>query len=144
LLQLLERIVGLILGFLVLMDIFLLVLHARADIGSISRWISLPIWRRFVALSRPLGKAKGRFLSFTGPVILVTVLASWFFLLTLAAALIIHPSLGTGIKNVHGETQTTFDRMKPAVSPTHFNGGDKAGFLNRLQPKFTARRTAQV
>lgn len=108
-LQLIERILGILLAFLVLMDVFLLVLHARADTGSLSRWISLPLWRGFVGLSHSMGQAKGRFLSYAGPVILLAILASWFLLLTLAAALIIHPSLGSGIKNVHGETLTTFD-----------------------------------
>jgi hypothetical protein len=48
------------------------------------------------------------FLSFSGPVILVTVLLSWSLLLALAAALIIHPNLGTGIQATQGETPTDF------------------------------------
>jgi hypothetical protein len=36
------------------------------------------------------------------------------------------------------------DRMKPAASPSVFNGGDKAGFSNWLQSNFTALRTAHV
>ncbi len=109
-LPVIERILGLILGLLVLLDIFLIVLHVRADTGSISRWISMPIWRGFIGMSRSMKPdTRGRFLSYTGPIILVIVLASWFLLLTLATALIIHPALGNGIKNVHGETPTTFD-----------------------------------
>jgi predicted nucleotidyltransferase len=37
-----------------------------------------------------------------------------------------------------------FDRMKPAASPSVFNGGDKAGFSNWLQSNFTALRMAHV
>ena len=121
--QLIEKILGLILGFLVLLDVFLLVLHARADSGIISRLISLPLWRGFVGISHSLGPRKGSFLSFSGPVILLTILASWFLLLTLAAALIIHPDLGTGIKNLHGETPTTFDTAL-------YNAGHSLDFIS--------------
>ena len=107
-LQSLEPILGVILGILVLLDIFLLVLHARADTGTISRLISYPVWRGFVGMSHLFGKRKGSFLSFTGPIILVLIIASWFLLLTLAVALIIHPSLGTQIRATEGETPTDF------------------------------------
>jgi hypothetical protein len=108
LLQLLEQLLGILLGIAVLVDIFLLVLHARADMGGVSRMISQPAWRGMVAFSRLLGRAKGPFLSFAGPMILVLVLGSWFLLLTLAAALIIHPNLGTAVRASHGETPTDF------------------------------------
>ena len=105
---LLEQILGLLLGIAVLLDIFLIVLHARADTGIVSRWISMPTWRGLVAMSRSMGPRKGPFLSYAGPIILVLVIATWFVLLTLASALIIHPALGTGIKALAGETPTDF------------------------------------
>jgi len=108
LLQILEPILGVTLGVLVLLDIFLLVLHARADTGTISRLISYPVWRGFVRVSHALGQKKGPFLSFTGPSIILLVIAAWFLLLTLAVALIIHPNLGTGIRATQGETPTDF------------------------------------
>jgi hypothetical protein len=108
LLQTIEPVVGVVLGLAILLDIFLLVLHARADTGFISRFVSYPVWQGFIGLSHSLGRWKGSFLSFAGPVILTLVLASWFLLLTLAAALIIHPNLGTGIHATHGETPTDF------------------------------------
>ena len=123
-----EKILGLILGFLVLLDVFLLVLHARADMGSISRWIAMPLWRGSVGLSRSMGARKGPFLSFAGPVILVVILLSWFLLLTLAAALIIHSDLGTGIRNLHGETPTSFDSaLYNAGHSLDFIGGSEFG-----------------
>jgi hypothetical protein len=108
LLQTVEPILGAILGIVVLLDIFLIVLHARADTGLISRFVSYPIWQAFIIFSRSLGRWKGSFLSFAGPIILVIILATWFLLLTLAAALIIHPNLGTAIRATHGETPTDF------------------------------------
>ena len=106
--KVIEPILGVILGIVVLLDIFLLVLHARADTGTVSRLISYPVWRGFIGTSQLLGRWKGFFLSFAGPTILVVVIASWFLLLALASALIIHPNLGTGIRAAQGETPTDF------------------------------------
>lgn len=105
---LLEQSLGFILGFLVLSDIFLLVLHSRADTGTISRLVSLPVWRGFVRVSRSLGENKGPFLAFAGPTILVIIIGTWLLLLTLAAALVIHPNLGSAVRAAQGETPTDF------------------------------------
>jgi hypothetical protein len=78
------------------------------DTGIISRFISKPVWKGFIGLSQALGRWKGSFLSFAGPIILVLIIASWLLLLTLAAALIIHPNLGTAIRSTHEETPTDF------------------------------------
>lgn len=107
-LKILEQLAGVILGILVLTDIFLIVPHARADSGLTSRLVSYPVWRFFVWLSKPLGRWRGPFLSYSGPLILVMVLGTWFLLLSLAAALVIHPNLGTAIRASHGETPTDF------------------------------------
>src|SRR5215211_4666889 len=105
---LLEEIIGAILGIAVLLDIFLLILYARANKTIISTELSHIIWRLFVWLSKPLGRWRETFLTLSGPIILVMVLGSWALLLSLAAALIIHPNLGTGIVTNHGETPTDF------------------------------------
>jgi hypothetical protein len=107
-LGLIEEISGFALGFVVLLDIFLLVLYARANKTIISTELSHFAWRVLVWVSTPLGRWRDLFLTFSGPVILVMVLASWALLLSLAAALIIHPNLGTGIQTNHGETPTDF------------------------------------
>jgi hypothetical protein len=107
-LKVIEPIIGFILGFLVLSDIFLLVLHSRADTGTINKVISQLAWRGFIGIGNGLGRRKGAFLSFAGPSILVIVIGMWFVLLTLAAALVIHPSLGTSVRATHGETPTDF------------------------------------
>src|SRR5215208_5049814 len=103
-----EEVLGAILGLIVLVDIFLLILYARANTTIISTQLSHIIWRLFVWLSKPLGRWRETFLTLSGPTILVTVLGSWALLLSLASALIIHPNLGTGIKTNHGATPTDF------------------------------------
>src|SRR5215216_3726796 len=103
-----EEVIGAILGISVLVDIFLLILYARANTTIISTQLSHFAWKMFVWLSKPLGRWRETFLTLSGPIILVMVLGSWALLLSLAAALIIHPNLGTGIKTNHGVTPTDF------------------------------------
>src|SRR5919198_710097 len=94
----LEESLGFILGLIVLLDIFLLILYARANKTIISTELSYFVWRLLVWLSKPLGRRRDFFLTLSGPIILMIVLASWTLLLSVAAALVIHPNLGTGIK----------------------------------------------
>src|SRR5215208_853313 len=103
-----EEIVGAVLGIAVLLDIFLLILYARANKTIISTELSHFIWRLLVWLSQPLGRRRSYFLTFSGPVILVMVIATWGLLLSVATALIIHPNLGTAIRTNHGDTPTDF------------------------------------
>src|SRR5215208_6936390 len=103
-----EEVLGAILGLIVLVDIFLLILYARANKTIISTELSHFVWRMFVGLSKLFGRWRETFLTLSGPTILVMVLGSWALLLSLAAALILHPNLGTGIKTNHGETPTDF------------------------------------
>src|SRR5215208_4321513 len=105
---LIEEIIGALLGIAVLLDIFLLILYARANKTIISTEISHFVWKAFVWLSKAFGRWRETFLTFSGPIILVMVLGSWALLLSVAAALIIHPNLGTGIVTNHGETPTDF------------------------------------
>src|SRR3954453_641790 len=51
---------------------------------------------------------QGAVLSFCGPVILVLLVGVWALGLTLGAALIMHPELGTSIRATNGETPTDF------------------------------------
>ena len=43
-----------------------------------------------------------------GPLLVVAVVAMWFVGLSVGAALVIHPALGSGVKATGGETPTTF------------------------------------
>jgi hypothetical protein len=103
-----EEAAGTLLGILVLLDIFLIVLYARPHTGLISRVESRVIWRGMVRVSGLFGRHKEGFLTLTGPVILISVLLSWALLLSLAAALIIHPNLGTGVRASNGDTPHDF------------------------------------
>lgn len=106
--SLIEVLVGAILGVLVLVDIFLIVLYARTSTGLISRMVAHTVWRAFVWVGRRLGGWKNRFLTLAGPITLITVLMVWGLLLSLAAALIIHPNLGMGVRATSGPTSTDF------------------------------------
>ncbi len=103
-----EELLGVALAIVVLLDVFLIVLYARTNTGIISRWLSYTLWRGFVAVGKRLGKQQSKLLILSGPVILLSVLASWAVLLSLAIALIIHPNLGTGIKATQGQTPRDF------------------------------------
>lgn len=104
----LEPLLGALLMLLVLLDVFLTVLYARAGAGLISRVHARWTWRLFLAVSKPFGRARGLFLSLVGPAILVTLVLLWAFLLAVGAALIIHPNLGASVRASSGETPTDF------------------------------------
>jgi hypothetical protein len=106
--QTLEPLLGIALGSLVLADVFMLVLYARANSGLLSKYLALASWRGLVWFSRFFGRRRAAILAFAGPAILVLVLTSWALLMSLAVALVIHPYLGTGIKANHGATPTDF------------------------------------
>jgi hypothetical protein len=104
----LEQIFGAILIAITLADVFLTVLYARTHIGLISDRVARLTWRTFVALSGHLGRHRGHFLSYMGPVVILLIVLSWILALTLGAALVIHPHLGTGFKALHTATPTDF------------------------------------
>ncbi|MGE5376528.1 MAG: two pore domain potassium channel family protein [Bacteroidota bacterium] len=104
----LEETLGAILLVLVLLDIFFLVLYARASTGIYSERLSRFEWRALVGSARFLGRLKKFYLALSGPIILITVLLLWPILLSIAVALIVHPNLGTGITATHGPTPTDF------------------------------------
>jgi hypothetical protein len=101
-----EPIAGTLLMALVLADVFLTILYARAGTGIISDRLARLIWLalRTVASNR----SNSHLLSFCGPSILVALLLTWSILLALGAALIVHPQLGTNITNSNGGTPTDF------------------------------------
>ena len=92
----------------VLLDVFLTVLYARAGTELLSRVVSRTIWEVFRLVSHPLGRHRGSVLSFCGPVILVALIFVWAAGLALGSALIMHPHLGAGIRVNQGSTPTDF------------------------------------
>src|SRR3954471_21733878 len=103
-----EQIAGAVVIVVVLLDIFLTVLYARAGAELLSPVVSRSIWRVFRLVSRRSGRHHGRVLSFCGPVILVTLIFVWAAGLALGSALIMHPHLGEGIRASEGSTPRDF------------------------------------
>src|SRR3954471_14893756 len=103
-----EQIAGAVVIVVVLLDIFLTVLYARAGTELISPGVSRAIWLLFRRVSRSWGRHRGKVLSFCGPVILVALIFVWAVGLALGAALIMHPHLGGGIRASQGATPTDF------------------------------------
>ena len=104
----LEQIVGAALMLLLLGDIFLTVLYARAGTGWLAPYWSRVVWAGLRAAAGSLGPGRGRFLSFGGPLIVVSLIGFWSLGLTAGAALIIRPELGIAIRPSSGDTPTDF------------------------------------
>jgi hypothetical protein len=103
-----EQVAGAVLILVVLVDVFLTVLYARAEASLVSYHLGQAIWWVFRQAAKLSDKWSGRILSFCGPVVLVAIVAVWAFSLALGAALIIHPELGTAVKTSGGSTPTDF------------------------------------
>ena len=104
----LEQALGALLLLLILLDVFLTVLYARAGTGIISYQLARLIWRAFGVASRPFGQGRSTMLSFCGPTILVLLVLVWALVLTLGGAMILHPQLGRAIQADSGATPTDF------------------------------------
>jgi hypothetical protein len=102
-----EPVAGATVMALVLADVFLTVLYARAGTGIISDRLARSVWLTLRG-GRASDRHNGRLLSFCGPFIVVALLLTWSMLLALGAALIVHPQLGTTITNSSQGTPTDF------------------------------------
>jgi hypothetical protein len=106
--EIVEQVAGAVVTMVVLVDIFLTVLYARAGTELLSPVVARATWLGFRVVSRPFGRHRGIVLTFCGPVILVTLIFVWAAGLALGAALIMHPHLGGGIRASQGATPTDF------------------------------------
>lgn len=103
-----EQIGGAALMALFLADIFLTILYARAGTGLLApRWNRL-VWAAMRGVSRPFGRRLGKVLSFAGPLIVILLILFWALGLTIGAALIVRPELGTAIRPSSGDTPKDF------------------------------------
>ena len=93
---------------IVLLDIFLTVLYARAGTALFAPFVSRGIWLVFRLISRRFGRKRGKVLSFCGPVILVALIFVWAAGLAVGSALFMHPHLGGGIRMSEGSTPRDF------------------------------------
>jgi len=104
----LEQLLGAGLMSVFLADIFLTVLYARAGTGLLApRWNRL-VWAVVRGASRLSIRYRSTILSFAGPLVVVALIAFWALGLTIGAALIIRPELGTSIRPSNGGTSTNF------------------------------------
>jgi hypothetical protein len=103
-----EPIAGAVLMVVVLLDVFLTVLYARAGTELLSSSVARTIWFLCRLVSGAFGRHRGRVLTFCGPVILVALIFIWAAGLAVGAALIMHPHLGGGIRASQGSTPTDF------------------------------------
>lgn len=103
-----EQVAGLALLTWILVDIFVTVLYARAGSGLIAPHVGRFLWRLIRVISTVGGRRRDLILSFGGPMLVVAVVAMWFVGLSLGAALVIHPALGSGVRASDGQTPSTF------------------------------------
>jgi hypothetical protein len=100
--------VGATLMLLFLADIFLTVLYARAGTGLLAPYWNRAIWRALHLLAKASGRRGGTVLSLAGPLIIVLLIGFWSLGLTVGAALVIQPELGSAIRPATGSTPTDF------------------------------------
>jgi hypothetical protein len=103
-----EQIIGLVLMFVVLLDVFLTVLYARMGSGIISTRLSRAVWLLFRHVAKGFPAKRGLIFSFCGPLILVILVLVWGLLLTCGTGMVIHPMLGTSVQVSGGPTPTDF------------------------------------
>ncbi|SDN82453.1 hypothetical protein SAMN05216360_111205 [Methylobacterium phyllostachyos] len=102
----LERMSGVLVMGIVLLDVFLTVLYARIGTGLIADRAAHLTWMAFRRAAEAAGSHRGAVLSFCGPVILLLYVLLWAIGLTLGAGLIIHPGLGADVQASNGPTPT--------------------------------------
>jgi hypothetical protein len=102
------QVLGAALMLLALVDVFMTVLYARAHGGFIAHTVSIAVWRVFRGSARLAGRHEADVLSLCGPAVLVTLVLAWALALTVGAALIMWPELGTGIRTSAGEPPRDF------------------------------------
>lgn len=99
---------GLGLVCLALVDIYLTVLHPRADSSLLSVLIFKGIWRIFQCAACTLPVKKDKLFSYSGPTVVVVTIMIWVTLLLLGFALVIWAALGSAIQASEGQTPNDF------------------------------------
>ena len=103
-----EQMIGAALMLLFLTDIFLTILYARAGTGLLAPTWNRAIWGSLRAAANLFGRNRGAVLSLAGPLIVVLLIGFWALGLTVGAALVIRPELGTAIRPSNGAPSTDF------------------------------------
>jgi len=103
-----EQFVGAALMLLFLADIFLTVLYARAGTGLPAPYYTRAVWALLRNCAKLFSRRRGTLLSLAGPLIVVSLIGFWALGLAVAAALVIQPELGTGVRPSSGNSSTDF------------------------------------
>lgn len=103
-----EQLAGAAIVLIVLADIFLTVLYARAGTSILARRVNLAVWGLMKALSGFASKDKATVLSFGGPIIVVLLIFTWALALTLGSGLIMQPLLGSSVRPSSGSAPHDF------------------------------------
>ena len=89
--------------FCLVVDIFLTVLYARMGTTLLSGYVCRTTWRAFRLAATPFPSRRGAILSFCGPAMMLILVGFWAIGLTVGAALIFYPALGTAIQSGDGQ-----------------------------------------
>lgn len=95
---------GALLVMLVLLDVFVTVLYARAGGSIFANHLARAVFAVFRWVAGRFPRRQAIILTFCGPAILVSLLGAWTSLLIVGAALLIHPNLGTSVRSDLGPT----------------------------------------
>lgn len=95
--------VGVVLMLCLLADVFLTVLYARMGTTLLSGYVGRLTWRIFRSAATPFRRHRGAILSFCGPAMMLILVGFWAIGLTVGAALIFYPALGTAIQSGSGQ-----------------------------------------
>ena len=94
---------GAFLMLCLVVDIFLTVLYARMGTTLLSGYVGRATWRVFRSAATWFPAHRGAILSFCGPAMMLILVGFWAIGLTVGAALIFYPALGTAIQSGNGE-----------------------------------------
>lgn len=103
---LIVQLLGAVLVLLALADVFLTVLHARADAGIFSPGFNRLVWLAIRAVAAATGRRRDAVLSYAGPLLLAATMAFWVGLLTVGFALIYWPAMGRQIVEITDIAET--------------------------------------
>lgn len=109
-----------------LADVFLTVLYVRGNSGLVAPLLGRGVWRAARWLARRVPRGGDRVLAGAGPAVLVAIAVSWALLIVLGFALVVWPSLGTGVRASDGATPQHFAAAVyyAAMSLTTLGTGD--------------------
>lgn len=110
-----EQLAGAVIVVAIAADLFITVLYARigSRVGTrfgmgFSRFVARLVWAAARVVASKAGRLRSLVLSGAAPLTLLLMLTLWAALLTIGAAMIVQPELGTSLRRSTGPTPTDF------------------------------------